>query len=714
MKLPFFGSRQRNEKAATGGSGGWLTAVCAVILVVLVVADIGVLFLAGQQSATDTRFLTLLDRLQVLSQTVAKESVVAGTGSDLSFRRLDDATREIDAGLTTLAVGNDLIPLPPLPDQPRLRDALERLSGGWQPVREQVGVILKARPAIINIDGGILDFESAKDGLNVRVDAFVGALQDAYAASPQLVTATGISTSLERISAAMGRTLAGGEDAVDASTAFPREAETIAATLAAFVDGGSDGPIEKVEDPLARAALAALARDFQRARQLIDETASFTPRLLQLQSASDAVAGSDASILGQVQALSDAYSESTEGRLISNTLGAALGAASIVMLLVLGLLLNRAARIRADNERLAAAQARQREEQTRQTNQSNQDAILRLLDEIGDLADGDLTTNATVTEDITGAIADAINFTIEALRDTVTNINDASVKMSDAARGSRDTALRLTGASEMQAEQIEGAASSIRSLAELARGVSGDATRGQEVATQQVTFANEGADAVRATIDGMDAIRETIQETSKRIKRLGESSQEIGDIVGLIDDIADQTNILALNAAIQASMAGEQGRGFAVVADEVQRLAERASQATKQIDGLVKAIQSDTNEAVASMEQSTTGVVRGAALAEDAGQALVRVELVSTELAQIVSGIVDSATGQTSQAAQVAKIMDEIQRITTEARAGTQETAGAIEALAQLATDLRTSVSGFQLPDSGGDGIGIPDVARSA
>ena len=415
-----------------------------------------------------------------------------------------------------------------------------------------------------------------------------------------------------------------------------------------------------------------------------------------------------------IAALQTAYSSYAEDRNLQEV-GFILSVAVALVLILLGLQWTNDATRRAEQERRAAARARQREERTRIVNQDNQEAILRLLDEIADLADGDLTISATVTEDITGAIADAINFSIDALRETVVNINGVSMAMAGAARLARDTAEQLTQASDTQAARIEEAVASIRALADASRAVSAGADRVREVASQSVEYANNGANAVRATIDGMDSIRENIQETSKRIKRLGESSQEIGDIVGLIDDIADRTNILALNAAIQASMAGEQGRGFAVVADEVQRLAERASRATKQIDGLVKAIQSDTNEAVASMERSTAGVVSGAGLAEDADQALVRIETVSEELAGLIAGISESSAGQTEQAGQVNRIMEEIQRITAAARNGTQETGVAIGSVAQLAADLRTSVAGFRLPQTAESStvIGLPAIGDS-
>src|ERR1700689_245817 len=244
-------------------------------------------------------------------------------------------------------------------------------------------------------------------------------------------------------------------------------------------------------------------------------------------------------------------------------------------------------------------------------NERNQEAIMRLLDELSSLADGDLTVQATVTEDITGAIADSINYAIEALRELVTTINDSAIQLDGAAKQTQGVAAHMAKASSAQSRQISAASESMADMAASIEEVSGNSERCSDVARHSVDVAHKGGDAVRRTIDGMNAIRATIQGTSKRIKRLGESSQEIGNIVELINDIAEQTNILALNASIQASMAGEAGRGFAVVADEVQRLAERAANATKQIEVLVRTIQTDTNEAVVSMERSTTDVVAG-------------------------------------------------------------------------------------------------------
>lgn len=328
----------------------------------------------------------------------------------------------------------------------------------------------------------------------------------------------------------------------------------------------------------------------------------------------------------------------------------------------------------------------------------NQQAILRLLDELSSLADGDLTVQATVTEDITGAIADSINYAVEALRELVTTINESAILLDGAARSAESTAAQLGQASEAQSKQVDSASQAISRMVGSIEEVSGDAERSSDVARHSVDVAHKGGEAVRRTIEGMNAIRETIQDTSKRIKRLGESSQEIGNIVELINDIADQTNILALNASIQASMAGEAGRGFAVVADEVQRLAERSANATKQIEVLVRTIQADTNEAIVSMERSTTDVVGGALLAENAGAALEEIEQVSSQIASLVQNISNSAREQAGAAAAVIRIVELLQQINSQTASGTSNTRESISKLAALAAQLRRSVAGFRLP----------------
>src|SRR3546814_320393 len=341
---------------------------------------------------------------------------------------------------------------------------------------------------------------------------------------------------------------------------------------------------------------------------------------------------------------------------------------------------------------------RQRYETTMELNNRNQEAIMRLLDEMGSLAEGDLTVKATVTEDMTGAIADSINFAVEQLRSLVQTINDTSVQVASSAQETQATAMHLAEAAEHQAQEINSASDRINEIAASINQVSKNSAESADVAQRSVQIATKGAGVVRETIAGMDSIRDQIQETSKRIKRLGESSQEIGSIVELINDISEQTNILALNAAIQAASAGEAGRGFAVVADEVQRLAERASNATKRIETLVQAIQSDTNETVSSMEQTTSEVVAGARLAEDAGTALGEIENVSTSLADLIEGISSASQQQSAAATNITSTMNTIQSITAQTSQGANKTAESIGNLAQLAADLRRSVADFKLP----------------
>jgi len=422
-------------------------------------------------------------------------------------------------------------------------------------------------------------------------------------------------------------------------------------------------------------------------------------------------AGSVRKAIGAAEALSKAQTAARSLAALSSSLTAQIGAATpapvaegpgykpwiLALLGIAALLLGALAWLFRKS-----VNARRTTELRVRENERNQEAIMRLLDELSSLADGDLTVQATVTEDITGAIADSINYAIEALRELVTTINDSAIQLDSAAKQTQGVAARMAKASGAQSRQISSASESMADMAASIEEVSGNSERCSDVARHSVDIAHKGGDAVRRTIDGMNAIRETIQETSKRIKRLGESSQEIGNIVELINDIAEQTNILALNASIQASMAGEAGRGFAVVADEVQRLAERAANATKQIEVLVRTIQTDTNEAVVSMERSTTDVVGGALLAENAGAALEEIEQVSNQIANLVQNISASARQQAVAAGNISKNMQVVREISTQTAEGSTATSTSIAKLAALSAQLRKSVAGFRLPDYGG------------
>jgi twitching motility protein PilJ len=394
-------------------------------------------------------------------------------------------------------------------------------------------------------------------------------------------------------------------------------------------------------------------------------------------------------LLGLAGSLSGlAYVILTDTAAMVNNTGLLFAVGGIILVALIGLVMIR------DTRKQLAEQASQ--------NERNQAAILQLLDEIADLAEGDLSIHASVTENFTGAIADSINFAIDQMRGLVSNINSLSVQVAGAANATETTAGNLSKAAESQAKEIGAATRAINEMAVSIDQVSSNAAESAAVAERAVDIANNGSHVVQATIQGMDTIRGQIQETSKRIKRLGESSQEIGDIVSLINDIADQTNILSLNAAIQASMAGDAGRGFAVVADEVQRLAERSSAATKQIAALVKTIQTDTNEAVISMEQTTSEVVGGAKRAQDAGVALEEIEGVSTSLAELIQNISNAARQQAVSAGHVSNTMTVIQEITAQTVNTTEQTASSIGTLTTMANEMQSSVEGFKLPGQSG------------
>jgi twitching motility protein PilJ len=438
-------------------------------------------------------------------------------------------------------------------------------------------------------------------------------------------------------------------------------------------------------------ALAALGQAeglWTEMKKDLDAISAGSKNLFTAQAAAGTITSESNTLLGQSESLfrsltafGSVRSKNPLGHILISVLS---GIAAIIAIAGLLFSLNRA--------------QQKRYQTTKELNDRNQEAIMRLLDEMGSLAEGDLTVKATVTEDMTGAIADSINFAVEQLRSLVATINDTSVQVASSAQETQATAMHLAEAAEHQAQEINSASERISEMAASINQVSKNSAESAEVAQRSVQIATNGAGVVRQTIAGMDSIRDQIQETSKRIKRLGESSQEIGSIVELINDISEQTNILALNAAIQAASAGEAGRGFAVVADEVQRLAERASNATKRIETLVQTIQSDTNEAVSSMEQTTSEVVAGARLAEDAGTALGEIEKVSSDLSNLIQGISTAAQQQSSAASNITATMNTIQQITSQTSQGASQTAESIGNLAQLAADLRRSVADFKLP----------------
>ena len=348
----------------------------------------------------------------------------------------------------------------------------------------------------------------------------------------------------------------------------------------------------------------------------------------------------------------------------------------------------------ADSQRL---ESERQEQDAKRVNDANQAAILRLMNELQIVAEGDLTQEATVTEDITGAIADSVNYTVEELRSLVGNVQRTAAQVAQTTADVDATSTELLAASKEQLHEIRETGQSVLEMAGRINDVSVQAQESARVARQSLRAAETGLTAVQDAIGGMNSIRDQIQETSKRIKRLGESSQEIGEITELISDITEQTNVLALNAAIQAASAGDAGRGFSVVAEEVQRLAERSADATRQIAALVKAIQTDTQDAIGAMERSTQGVVQGARLSDNAGTALTEIDRVSRSVADLIEQISDSASREAGLANEVAQNIQHIFAVTEQTGEGTRVTAGQVRELSRMAEELRQSVSRFKI-----------------
>lgn len=479
--------------------------------------------------------------------------------------------------------------------------------------------------------------------------------------------------------------LQGGDASQPAADGLARDGQLYGGVLKGLQEGNTEVGVRSMNDSNARKILGDMQTKWDSLQDPVSKLVGAAGNLSEVKRAGNQASLDSQNVLLRANELSEQIGKLPLRRLFPNVwwgvLGAG-GAAAFAVLLVFTLIRDQ----------------RRRFQESAELNQRNQEAIMRLLDEMGSLAEGDLTVKTTVTEDITGAIADSVNYAIDELRTLVTTINETSEQVSSSAQETQTTARHLADAAQSQAARISTATSAINQIASLMDNVSKDSAESADVAERSVRIASRGAEVVRETISGMDSIRDQIQETSKRIKRLGESSQEIGSIVELINDIAEQTNILALNAAIQAASAGEAGRGFAVVADEVQRLAERSASATKRIETLVQAIQSDTNEAVNSMEQTTAEVVAGARKAEDAGSALGDIERVSHDLSALIQNISAAAREQSIAATDISQSMNAIQEITSQTSQGASQTAESIGYLAQLASDLRRSVAHFKLP----------------
>ncbi|MGH8439603.1 MAG: methyl-accepting chemotaxis protein [Pseudomonas sp.] len=670
---------------ATSPQGSRSSARIAALFVVLILSII-LLFAnfayLNTQANYDKQYIGHAGELRVLSQRIAKNATEAAAGKARAFRLLSEARNDFEQRWGYLNKGDAATGLPAAP--PAVRNEMDAVLRDWEGLRKNTDTILASEQTVLSLHQVAATLAETVPQLQVEYEKVVEILLQSGAPANQVAVAQRQSLLAERILGSVNTVLAGDETSVQAADAFGRDASRFGQVLEGMLGGNPTLQITRVQDPDARARLADIAELFQFVAGSVDEILETSPELFRVREAAGNIFNQSQTLLDEASRLANGFENLAGGRTLDTVGGYVLGLLALASIILIGLVM-----VRETHRQLR---------ETAQMNERNQQAIMRLLDEIEDLADGDLTVMVSVTEDFTGAIADSINYSIDQLRDLVATINLSAEEVASAVQDTQNTAHQLAKASEHQAEQITEASVAVGDMAESIDRVSTHAYESAKVAERSVAIANKGNEVVHNTIRGMDNIREQIQDTAKRIKRLGESSQEIGDIVSLIDDIADQTNILALNAAIQASLAGEAGRGFAVVADEVQRLAERSSSATRQIEALVRTIQTDTNEAVISMEQTTAEVVRGAGLAQDAGVALEEIEGVSQTLAELIHSISDAAQLQTSSAGQISHTMAIIQQITSQTSAGSSATAESIGNLARMASEMRRSVSGFTLP----------------
>ena len=649
-----------------------------VILLMLIIGFIVNSIMLNNLESDRVQHVQATDDIQIKAQQLAQHAVLASSGNQESFNDLKLKRDVIAEKINSLVDGetNGLYPKVPV----IVAESLISVSDLWVIINGNVDKVLDKQVLIEDMSAIYNKFASEIPLLQAKSDEVVKQLVKIRGTREQIRLAGQQQVLADRMLRRMGEVLKGGMTAVQAADGLDDDTRRFSKVLNGMFNG--DENIKAVVDKGVIESLGAVYNIFNGLQGDIEEVMN-AQDLFEAQIATDDIVNDTPNIVERAKDLSNRL-KVVETKIPSIEAQYALGALSVVWLMFILFSLTK-----NDRKRAKVAQ---------ELNERNQLAILRLLDEMGSLADGDLTVNATVSEDITGAIADSVNFAVEALRSLVKTINDASVGVASAAQEAQATALHLAEASEHQAHQITNASAAINEIAVSIDEVSINSLESADVAQRSVLIAHNGAEIVRQTIEGMDNIRNQIQETSKRIKRLGESSQEIGNIVELINDISEQTNILALNAAIQAASAGEAGRGFAVVADEVQSLAERASNATKQIETLVQTIQSDTNEAVSSMEQTTAEVVDGAKRAENAGDALTEIEAVSNDLAELIQNISESAKQQSVAATNISGTMNVIQEITTQTSVGTQQTAESIGNLVELANELRLSVQDFKLP----------------
>ncbi|MFO1281150.1 MAG: methyl-accepting chemotaxis protein [Burkholderiales bacterium] len=659
--------------------------VLGTLLAMFLVFAALMMFLGNRQSTQTSVAASTATEMQMLSQRLARGSALASQGQAAGFPAVADSRERFRADLDALLSGGTVRGVTlDVAQEPQVVDLLNAVRGRWERVDGAAERLVANQQSLTSLAKGLESINQGNAGLlelaqqaAQQIGAAGGSLRDVEYANQLAVLSQRIAKNANALASS---------DEIDPEVAFLMGKDTGA--FRDIVNGLSRGSdvlrIAPVRGDEARATLAELSKRFAVYDAGVAAILQNMQRLTVAKQAARSINAEAEPLLKDTTELAKLY-EGGGGTAKTFTLWSAIVFAALALgcLVLLG--------------KVFLDDARQRAFDSEQENKRNQDAILRLLNEMGNLADGDLTVQASVTEDVTGAIADSINFTIEELRTLVKGINSATDQVARATQETQSISTRLFEASQRQNREIQQASASVLQMAQSISEVAQNASQSAKVAQMALGAAEKGGQAVQNQISGMNEIRTQIQDTAKRIKRLGESSLEIGEIVELISDITEQTNVLALNAAIQAASAGEAGRGFTVVAEEVQRLAERSGEATKQIEAIVKTIQADTQDAVAAMEKSTVGVVEGAKLSDAAGQALAEIQGVSRELADLIGRISAQTQMQSTSVTDVTRGMQGILRITEETTESSKQTSVSIGQLTKLAAELRSSVAGFKV-----------------
>ena len=670
-------------------AGKNLRLILVPLLLVLLVLAGALVFFNARESKYGALYIADAGQLRMLSQRLAKAAQQSLLGNPEAFKQVAASRDAFSAILERLVKGGEVagVTVPASPD--RIQPALEALAKEWQKTEQNASTLLKEQKNLVGLGAAVAQVNGSNPQL-LDLAERVQALKLQNAASTREISTAGQLVMLTQRLAKNANALLAGET-IDSEVAFllGKDTNEFRTLLVALREGNAQMRLAASKDPETAARLEELATAFKTYQDSASAILGNMQRLIAAKNAAAAIFADSEKLLQATERVATEYDADLAGN------------KTIYLVLLLGLLaavvgaLIAVAFVRDEQRRREEAEMQQAA--VKRQNDQNQGAILRLMNEMQNFAEGDLTVRATVSEDITGAVADSVNFAIEELRSLVSRITAAADQVTVASDSAQQTTVRMLSDNDKQSQEIKNTSAQVLGMARTINDVSSSATQSADVAKASLAAAEKGQQAVQNAISGMNDIRDQIQETAKRIKRLGESSQEIGEIVELISDITEQTNVLALNAAIQAASAGEAGRGFTVVAEEVQRLAERSGEATKQIGAIVKTIQTDTQDAVSAMEKSTQGVVEGAKLSDNAGQALAEIGDVSRKLAQLIDSISQTTQTQAKAAGAVAVSMRNILGITEQATEGTKRTAQSVGQLATLARDLKSSVANFKL-----------------